>query len=392
LMQQRCPVCCHQGVDLFIEIEDVPVHCNLLWPTREAALNAPRGDIRLAFCNACGMIYNLALDPSRMQYTQAYENSLHFSPRFQAYAQALADRLIEQYQLRGKTIVEIGCGKGEFLSLLCQGGGNRGIGFDPSYDGSRDCGEGLGEITFIHDFYSEAYAAYAADFICCRQVLEHIQNPRDFLLRLRRAIGNRRGTVVFFEVPNVLYTLRDLGIWDIIYEHCSYFSAASLARLFTGAGFHILKLYEAYEGQFICIEASPASAILPPDVALTENLQELSGLVAVFAEHYRTKISRWRNYLRHTVQNGRRAVVWGAGSKGVTFLNTLKATDEIRYVVDVNPHKQGMFVVGSGQGIVPPNFLRSYQPHIVLVMNAVYQMEIAELLSALEVTASLSLV
>src|SRR5215813_2478046 len=119
--QERCPACNHEGMDVFIAIENVPVHCNLHWSSRETALNAPRGDIRLGFCDTCGMIYNLAFDPRRMGYTPAYENSLHFSPRFQAYAQELATRLLERYRLRGKNIIEIGCGQGEFLSMLCKG-------------------------------------------------------------------------------------------------------------------------------------------------------------------------------------------------------------------------------------------------------------------------------
>ena len=42
--------------------------------------------------------------------------------------------LIRRYDLRGKEVIEIGCGKGEFLSLLCEVGDNRGVGFDPADD------------------------------------------------------------------------------------------------------------------------------------------------------------------------------------------------------------------------------------------------------------------
>jgi SAM-dependent methyltransferase len=370
-------------MDVFIEIEAVPVHCNVLWPTREAALNAPRGDIHLAFCKACGMIYNLAFDPSRMQYTQAYENSLHFSPHFQAYAQALANRLLEQYRLRGKTIIEIGCGKGEFLSMLCQATGNRGIGFDPSYDGSSVGAEKTGDITFIRDFYSEAFAAYDADLVCCRQVLEHIQDPRDFLLRVRQGIGGQRQTVVFFEVPNALYTLRDLGIWDIIYEHCSYFSTFPLARLFTATHFNVMRIYEAYEGQFLCVEALPAEAPSPVHTSLQGVRKATEDLVASFAKRYREKVSTWLTYIARTATHGKPVVVWGAGSKGVTFLNILKLRDQIPYIVDVNPRKHGMFVGGTGQQIVPPTVLRDDSPDIVLVMNPIYRQEIARLLENL---------
>ena len=148
MAQQHCPVCHCEDMTDFVELKDLPIHCNLLWSSRKAALQAPKGDVRLGFCQECGMIYNRSFDPGRMQYTQAYENSLFFSPHFQAYAQEQAAQLIERYQLRDKSVLEIGCGKGEFLSLLCRGGQNRGVGFDPSYD-HRSAGSGMRETSLL---------------------------------------------------------------------------------------------------------------------------------------------------------------------------------------------------------------------------------------------------
>ena len=74
-----CPVCGSARASVFAEMNQVPVHCNVLWPTREGALAAPRGDVQLAFCKECGHVFNTAFDPSLMEYTQLYENSLHFS-------------------------------------------------------------------------------------------------------------------------------------------------------------------------------------------------------------------------------------------------------------------------------------------------------------------------
>ena len=93
---------------MFLVVPRVPVHCNVLWPTREAAIQAPRREIRLAFCERCGHIFNSVFAPSLMEYSKTYENSLHFSPQFQEYASRLPSALIERYDLHGKTIVEIG--------------------------------------------------------------------------------------------------------------------------------------------------------------------------------------------------------------------------------------------------------------------------------------------
>lgn len=384
--QTQCPVCEATDLARLLEIRQVPIHCNVLWPTRAEALQAPRGDMQLVFCRTCGHLFNAAFDPARMEYTPAYENSLHFSPFFQRYAEALAARLIERYALYGKTLIEIGCGKGEFLTLLCQRGGNRGLGFDPGY--VPDPNGVTAPVAFIRDFYSEGYASYQADFICCRQVLEHIQFPRDFLQSVRRAIGEQLQTVVFFEVPNARFTLRDLGIWDLIYEHRSYFTVPSLTRLFASCGFEVGSITEAYDGQFLCLEALPqgnGASVGQPDKAL----DGLASEAAMFAERYRRKVKAWTRRLARPARAGQRVVVWGGGSKGVTFLNTLKIREQVEYVVDVNPRKQGMYVAGTGQQIVPPEFLSHYPPEVVLVMNALYQNEIQQMLEHLGLTPKL---
>ena len=373
---EGCPICCRVGMRVFIEIAEVPVHCNILWPTRTNAIQATRGAIKLGFCEQCGHIYNLAFTPALMEYTQAYENSLHFSPRFQRYAEAVAQHLVDRYDLRDKDIIDIGCGKGDFLKLICKIGNNRGAGFDRSYVPDRDGESSSERVRFVQDFYSEAYADYSADLICCRHVLEHIQYPRDFLNTIRRSIGNRLKTAVFFEVPNALFTLRDLGIWDIIYEHCSYFSDASLTWLFSSRGFNVSDVSESYEGQFLCLEALPQEDPAEPVAARPEYLELLARHISAFSEQYKQKVEGWRHQLGDLKKPGRRAVIWGGGSKGVTFLNVLKIQDSIEYVVDINPHKQGKFVAGSGQQIVPPQFLRGYRPDVVIIMNSIYKDEI----------------
>ena len=378
-----CPVCRAVNSVHLIEMAQVPAHCNLLWPTRADAVAAPRGDIRLAYCSQCGHVFNESFDPALMEYTQDYENSLHFSPRFQQYATSLAARLVERHDLHNKDIVGVGSGKGDFLIMLCELGGNRGVGFDPSYGGE---GEAETAVTFVQDFYSEKYTHYKADFISCRHVLEHIQDPVEFVDIVRRAVNGRQDTVVFFEVPNVLFTLRDLGIWDIIYEHCSYFSPHSLAQVFRQNGFRILNVEPTFNGQFLTIEAALDNG--NPDLWTTDPVgeQQMTHSVTAFAQNYREKVGAWQERLANMAAVGQRAVVWGAGSKGVAFMNILKMPN-IEYVVDINPRKEGMYVAGTGQEIIPPSFLTERQPDAVIIMNANYKEEIAQTLRDLGVKA-----
>ena len=379
------PVCPQSERIPLIDMENVPVHCNVLWPTRAAALNAPRGDIRLTYLPACGHTYNPAFNAALMEYTQDYENSLHFSPHFQEYATALANGLVEKYDLYGKDIVEIGAGKGDFLIMLCAANGNRGWGYDPSYVPEE--GYTAPNVNFVQDFYTEKYTDQKADLIVCRHVLEHIPDPDAFIAQVRQAVGEQE-SVVFFEVPNSLWTLREGGIWDVIYEHCSYFSPLSLAYLFRQHGFQVLAVNEVFGGQFLTIEAVPdrESAAVPDESA---ELAALTADARAFAENYRNKRQTWEARLHSLAAAGQRGVVWGAGSKGVTFLNAMNAGEEIVAVVDINPRKQGKYVAGTGQRIVPPAELRALQPDFVIIMNANYRDEIGRMLAEIGVEAEL---
>lgn len=368
----KCRVCEGDRVSKLIEIPRSPVFCNLLCETRQEAMDAPRRTIQLGFCRDCGHIFNVVFDPELLKYGAAYENSLHFSERFRSYADDLAARLVDRYDLRGKNIVEVGCGRGDFLKSLCRLGNSRGFGFDPSYPGEADGSNGETSVTLYGESYLEHSHRAVADFLCCRHCLEHIGDPVGFLREHRDLLAE--GTSVFFEVPNSLFTIRDGGIWDIIYEHCGYFWAGSLERAFSRSGFQVTEIEETFEGQFLTVHATamggtPHSREVVP--ALAEKLQ---GYVDSFSRMYRETMEAWKERLREISDEGRKAVVWGAGSKGNTFLNTVG--EGIQYVVDVNPRKQGRFVAGTGQPIVSPEFLKEYRPDLVVVMNPIYRDEV----------------
>ena len=313
-MTYPCPVCDADVDQTFIEISQVPIYCNVLWSNKSEAQHAPRGDIHLAYCPDCGHVFNVAFQPELMHYTQTYENSLHFSPRFQEYIEALADRLIKTYHLEQKTIIELGCGQGDFLKILCQNGRNTGFGFDPSYVPPGDKDDEGPHLTFIQDYYSEKYRSYQADFICCRHVLEHIPKPREFLKALRRSISEQ-GSNIFFEVPNVMYTLKDMGIWDLIYEHCSYYSPISLRYIFQAESFTVANVQDEYNSQFLGLEGS-AATLTDSSIPDSQALAELNEHVKAFSKQYHQKREDWFRRLAEMRNQKEKVVVWGAGPRG----------------------------------------------------------------------------
>lgn len=393
LRYEQCPVCCSGSVRPLAEPVMMPVYCNLLWPSRDAALEAPKAAIHLGVCKECSHVYNMAFDPELIDYTTSYENSLFYSPRFVEYAHDLAAYVVERHDLRDRTIVEIGCGSGDFLRLLCEEGGNRGIGFDPGHKPSNEVKQSRAQLRFRREFYSERNAEKGADLICCRQVLEHVASPRDFLDSLKVTIDDIVNTSLFFEVPNVLLILEGMSIWDIIYEHFSYFGAGSLARLFSACGFSVENINETFDGQYLCIDARRGGRAHTTKTLENQAAAEVIRLASDFATRCESKVEGWRRRLQLMADSGTKVVVWGAGSKGVTFLNAMDArcTGErsLAFVVDANERKQGHFVAGTGQEIVPPEFMREYRPDVVIVMNPAYMSEIGRTLDDLGVRVEL---
>ncbi len=382
-----CPVCASTAIFPCIDIPDVPVYCNVFYRSRDAARDAARGDLKLAACKQCGHLFNSLFDPSLLDYTIEYENSLHFSPRFQAYAENLAQNLVKRFSLYDKTVIEIACGKGDFLTQLCNLGNNKGIGFDPSYSPERQTGECPQNITFVQDYYSDHSLSHRADLICCRHALEHMEKPREFLESLHKTIGDNK-TALYFEVPNSRYTLQNMGIWDIIYEHCGYFCDHSLASAFIHSGFQVEEIWESFGGQFLSIVASsnPAKKIKQTS---NDRVIEVTDAATALKQNYDDKLHIWTDRLKNLKQQGMKAAVWGAGSKGVTFLNALNASDEIGCIVDINTHKKGKFTAGTGHRIVPPDFLSDYQPDFVIVMNPLYVDEVSASLREINVGAEI---
>lgn len=382
-----CRACGHSATEPVVRIDSVPVLCNVLCETRAEALAVRRGEIRLEYCPACGLIANRAFDEGRVRYHGAYENALHFSPRFRGYAESLARELVEGHGLGGKRIAEIGCGDGSFLATLCDLGAAEGVGYDPAFDASR-AGPLPKGVRIEPRLFSREAVVQPPDFVVCRHVLEHIADPLGFLRSVREAMSGNPAAAGYFEVPDAMWTLRERGIWDIIYEHCLYLTPPALRNLMVAAGFRVLEVRSEYGGQFLGIRVGFAAGGDRPGPTAED--REIGGLVDAFAETYRAQVEAWRTRVRALAVGKAKVVVWGAGSKGVMFLNTLaEDAAPIRHVVDVNPRKAGRYIAGSGQKIVPPAELRALRPDVVLLMNPVYREEVGGQLAELGVRAEL---
>lgn len=388
-----CFACGSAHTAVFHEQSAIPTNSCLLVDTEGDALAFPRGDLSLVCCSTCGFIFNSAFDPGKAEYSGRYEETQAFSPRFVEFASGLARRWVDEHDLVGKTVLEIGCGKGEFLSLMAESGIGRGIGIDPGVDVTRLKGPGVERCEWIPALFDDDLVAQrgpdlVADAIVCRHTLEHIQPVGVFLDSIRRFIGDRRESVVLFELPDTQRVLDEVAFWDVYYEHCSYFTTGSLARLFESHGFEVTDIRLAYDDQYLLLEARPVESAQRAGVGPTNDLEAIRTGMQKFHEGFGTVVDGWTSKLESLTRSGGKAVIWGAGSKGVSFLSLVGGA--VAAAVDINPHKHGKFMAGTGHRIMAPAELVELAPDLVIAMNPVYLEEIQTDLDALGLSAELT--
>ncbi len=369
-MNKECPACFSGNTENFYFQQEIPTNSCVLFKSKEQALNCRKGDLELKICHNCGLIFNSLFEPDTQKVDREYESSQSFSGSFNTFANSLAGELIEKYSVERKNIIEIGCGRGEFLELICDKGQNTGVGIDPLSDGKQN---EKGNVTYLKEYYSPTHMELESDLICCRHTLEHIQNCGEFVKLIRHNLNGSNNTVVFFEVPDVERILEEGAFWDVYYEHCNYFTVDSLEGLFVRIGFRPVEIYKAYDGQYIISIFKPSEENAGSKIKARQFIEQK-------AEDYESKveenIDRWRGIIENFEVRGDKTVIWGASSKTVGFLSALGIKDEIEICVDINPYKQGMYVPGTGQKIVKPRFLKKYKPDKVIIMNPVYYQEI----------------
>lgn len=375
----HCPTCNNSRIDAFFEIKNAPTQSLLTIKDKNEALAIKRKNITLGFCNDCGLIFNTSFDTTIDYYTKGYEDQQGFSPTFKKFITEISNQFIDKYNLRNKDIIEIGCGKGDFISLICELGNNRGIGIDPAFDPARV--QPNPNLQFIKEFYSLEHGNLPADMICCRHTLEHIHDTGNFLKTIRKSIGTRKDVILFFEVPSIVRILKVKAFWDIFYEHCTYLSPGSLGELFRLNGFEVIDMYIEYDDQYLFIEAKPVDGISTKVHPLEESREDLKKLTENFSQDVKTIIDKWRLKLRNLKIENKKVVVWGGGSKSVGFLTNLDDENAIQNVVDINPFMQGNFIPGIGHQYIGPDALKDIKPDVVIIMNSVYKEEIRKSLN-----------
>jgi len=214
-----------------------------------------------------------------------------------------------------------------------------------------------------------------ADLIIGNNVLAHVPDINDVVGGIKVLLkphGN-----VCIEVPHLLNLIKENQFDTIYHEHYSYFSLVTLNKIFLAHG---LKIYHVDElpthGGSIRITATHQennpqetdNYELVLNKELEANLEGISGYHS-FAEKVEMVCRELQDFLATAKQDNKKFVAYGAAAKGNTLLNVCEvSTDLVEYVVDQNPHKQGLYLPGSHLPIYSPQAILPTKPDYILIL------------------------
>ena len=380
----ECPGCQAIDSELFLTVPRAPVSCGQLFPTKDAAIQAGKCKLEIAYCRQCSHIWNAAYeDASTELYNEHYYSSFAASSQGREYQENLANDLDRIVNLSGKTVLEIGCGDGFFLKTL-HGLGARAIGVEPSstyHVAKAQPGVEVYPETF--GFNGPVDIDSSVDVVVMRHVLEHLASPSKALEALNSCSTDGSGPqFLLLEVPNALQLLKENLFFDFYNDHVQYFSYGSLARLLQSVGWLPVASFGG-NTEFltvICISrklgaeaaANSNSECIPPDS------DDFMSVVKKFGQDFKHWKQRLRELLTEHRRVGHRVAVWGAGARGVALLSGIDLPDDsYAYVVDSDANKHGKYLPVVHQPVFPPDRISQDPVDCVLVTSYTYFDEIA---------------
>jgi SAM-dependent methyltransferase len=352
--QRHCRVC---GNDFFAEplrrYANMPKAAQFL--PDAAALRSDHGvDLEVCQCSGCGLVQ---LSNGPLPYYREVIRAAAFSPEMKIFRLQQFAAFVRDYSLYGKKVVEIGCGRGEYLSLMEQVGVDA-YGLEDSAGAVAYCREAGLKVT--QGFVQRAddsliHAPFAAFYLL--NFLEHLPDPNETLQGIRHNLTD--DAVGLIEVPNFDMILRKNLFTEFISDHLLYFSKETLHSTLALNGFEVIACTEIWYDYIV-------SAIVRKRGPLD---------LAHFQEHQGRLQAEIEEYISHYGE--RRVAIWGAGHQAFTVIALVNLSDKIRYVVDSAPFKQGKYTPATHIPIVSPEHLCSDPVDAVIVMAASYSDEVA---------------
>lgn len=322
----------------------------------ETEIHTDKGIVLNLFqCKMCSLVQ---LDCPPVDYYRKVIRAGGGSSTMKRLRQEQYERFINKFNLKGKRIVEIGCGRGEFLSFWKD--------YDVDVTGieySRDLVE-LGKkdgLKIINDFIDDSKqhiegAPY--DAFCQFNFLEHQPYPNEMLQGIYNNLTD--DGVGLVTVPSLEYILKYDGYYELIRDHIAYYSADSLRFLFEKNGFEVCEI------RTVNRDTHEILVRKRPNIDLThwkENFESLKKEINKFID-----------------ENHGNVAIWGASHQGFTLIPSLGIGDRIKYIIDSAKFKQGRFSPASHNKIVSPDYFHTNPVAAILIVAPGYTDEIARII------------
>lgn len=327
-------------------------------PSREELVEETAIDLRLCQCSGCGLVQ---LDCEPVPYFRDVIRAGGGTSTMVNLRRAQYRHFIDQYNLSGKKIIEIGAGRGEFLRILKEFD-IQPFGIEHKIDlvesAQKDglqVEQGFAETpdTILPNGPFDAFLSF--------NFLEHQPRPNDML----RCIYNnlRPGGYGLVTVPSLEYILQYDGFYELIHDHLAYYSENTLRFLMQKNGFEVLESTLVNRDTIAII----VQKRLQMDIReLRENLSDLTTSLNTFANNI--------------TRAGKKLALWGASHQGFTIIPATRITKSVSYIIDSAPFKQGLYAPASHVPIVSPEYFFQEPVDTILIVAPGYTEEIVDII------------
>lgn len=373
-----CRFCGNEIVDPFLDLGEQP-EANALLREKDLIKDEPKFPLKVYRCANCSLVQLPEAREAKAIFNKDYVYYSSFSKAWLAHCRAYADEVIDRLSLTKKSlVVEVASNDGYLLQYFVER--------DIPHLGIEPAGSAANEakrrgVNCITEFFSEELAnrladsGQMADLIIANNVLAHTPTLNNFVRGLRRIL-KEEGTITI-EVPSFLQAASKCQFDTIYHEHYSYFSMSSLSQIF---GAHQMVVYDVEElsthGGSLRLYISHqkrAAGVAAENVAKSLEQEERAGMKSEefytgFARRVDAVRENFVNFLAQAKSEGKKLAGYGAAAKSSTFLNFCRiGVQDLPYVVDISPIKQGKFIPGCRIPIVSESRLREERPDYVII-------------------------
>ena len=329
-------------------------------------------------CLECGHLQNLdVVDPEILfrNYTYRTSVSLGLVEHFKKYAQSVVGEL--QISL-GSLVVEIGSNDGSLLKAY-KALGMKVLGVDPAKTiAATASSEG---VPTLPQFFTLAIARDIlaehglAKLMCANNVFAHADNITDIVKGIRLLLAPD-GVFVFevSYVPDII----DNFVFDTIYhEHVSHHALIPLERFLNSLDMTLFDVERvATKGGSIRGFAQPLSS---GKRVRTKYLQEMMDeenrrgidqpqIYRDFYQAIQERKHKVLNYLDEAIAQNKTVAAYGASTTATTLLYHFELEERLKFIVDDNPLKDGMFSPGAHIPVYAASALYTHKPDIVIIL------------------------